>query len=200
MNGTYQVSGGTAASPVTMVAKQPDVCVFGTNTANHATGHFYGQIAATCGRILDLAPVINSQFAVDYLLMTTTNIRYIFPYAINATPAKVPVPHGYGVQSTPGATTYFLQQGIDCCVHYYTGPTYPSAISGETISTNTFYIFATTSYGEDHVGSISVTFNIANTSATLATVIGEGRTIPISGGSFTDTFAYAWTVHVYKIT
>ena len=29
--------------------------------------------------------------------------------------------------------------------------------------------------------------------------MGESRTIPVSGGHFTDTFANAWTVHIYEV-
>jgi hypothetical protein len=215
LNGTYQVSGGVAASPVTMIAKQSDVRVLGTNTTNAGTGNYYNQVAQTCGRILDMAPVINSQFAVGtkagtngFVLPTSTSVangvtvpfRYIFPYGV-ISGALQPVPHPYGDGiGTSQARAFFLQQGIDCCVHYYQGPTYTSRVSGESITTNTFYIIATTSYQEDTLGGISATFNTALTSATTVTVIGEGRTVPISGGSFTDNFAYPWTVHIYKIT
>lgn len=215
LNGTYQLSGGTAGSPVTMIAKQSDVQVFGQKTTNAGTGNYYNQIAATCATILDLAPVINSQFAVGtktgtngYVLPTSTStaggstvpFRYIFPYAVlSGALQAVPHPYGDGI-GTSAARTFALQQGIDCCVHYYQGSTYTSRVSGESITTNTFYIIATTSYAEDTQGGISATFRLADTSVTTATVIGEARSITISGGVFTDTFDYPWTVHVYKLT
>jgi hypothetical protein len=199
MNGTYQVSGGTAASPVTMVAKQPNPVVLGSRSGvNNATGHIYGQVQATCTRIRDLAPVLNSQFAIGYVKSSSTNVRYVCPTLPDGVS---PVPHGYGGPSSGAARTFFLSTGIDCCVHYYQGPTYSSAISGESITTNTFYIFATTAYPEDTApNTITCTFSTAAISATTATVIGESRTIPIVAGAFSDTFEFAWTVHIYKIT
>jgi hypothetical protein len=200
MNGTYQVSGGVAASPVTMVAKLPDVVVLGNMSGtNNGTGHIYGEVKATCARVIDLAPVINSNFAKGFVkdvLHGSSNLRYIFPVPADGTSTSVP--HGYGGSSSPGPRNFMLSTGIDCCVHYYQGANYPSS-SGETISTNTFYIFATTAYPEDTAkNSITCTFAVA--AGSVATVIGEARTIPISGGTFSDTFQYAWTVHVYKIT
>ena len=33
----------------------------------------------------------------------------------------------------------------------------------------------------------------------MATVVGEGRSIPITNGRFTDTFADGNAVHIYRI-
>lgn len=60
-----------------------------------------------------------------------------------------------------------------------------------------FYIFAATREPQSTT-NLSATFTVAR--GTLATVLNESRTIGISGGTFTDTFANAWTVHIYKIT
>jgi hypothetical protein len=61
-----------------------------------------------------------------------------------------------------------------------------------------FYIFATTSYSQT-VTAISATFTVQDKGATSAVVIGESRSIAIINGVFTDTFANAWTVHIYQI-
>ncbi len=46
-------------------------------------------------------------------------------------------------------------------------------------------------------GSGTATFTVP--SGTTATVIGESRTLPISNGSFTDSFADGDAVHIYQI-
>ena len=61
-----------------------------------------------------------------------------------------------------------------------------------------FYIIATTRDSETKI-NISATFTLADHNATTATVVNENRTIPVNNGMFTDTFANAWTVHIYRI-
>lgn len=58
---------------------------------------------------------------------------------------------------------------------------------------NQFYIFA----APRSKTSQNITFNVK--SGTSVTVVDENRTIPISNGSFTDTFAGETAVHIYKI-
>ena len=84
----------------------------------------------------------------------------------------------------PVAQTNPFNGGIELCVHWYQ---------------NKFYIFATTRNSET-VTNTSATFTInANASATSVTVLNESRTIPVTGHQFTDTFANAWTVHIYQV-
>lgn len=131
----------------------------------------YDQVKATCGRVLDLARVINSMFAVGYA--TVSPAGYVFP-----TPLIV------------------IQNGIDVCTHYFTGAPYSS---GGISFGKGFYIFATprNAYTDTN---ISATFTIKNTGAAQAMVIGESRNVSISSGTtFTDTFAKASTVHIYYI-
>jgi hypothetical protein len=197
LNGTYTVSGGSGFSG-TMVAKQPDPLVVGsppgTNSQTNAACSF-NQTSLTCRLVRDLAPVINSKFAIGYVnVASSTNVRYCFP-SHNGNPIISPT------NMVPKTRTYFLSTGIDCCVHHYTGPSYTSEVFPSETIAPAFYLFATTSYPPNTVARpISVTFVTAHTAATLVTVIGEGRTISISGGIFSDTFAFPWTIHVYKIT
>ena len=45
----------------------------------------------------------------------------------------------------------------------------------------------------------SVTFNTVDGYSGPVTVVGENRTVTAAGGSFTDSFADANAVHVYRI-
>jgi hypothetical protein len=87
----------------------------------------------------------------------------------------------------------------------FAGPSYTSSVSGETISAG-FYIFATTGNQEDTpTGPLTVTFHINDPLATSITVIGEARSISLDSGGgtsdvvFHDSFAFCWTVHVYRV-
>ena len=57
-----------------------------------------------------------------------------------------------------------------------------------------YYIFATSR----QTTSLTTTLNVR--SGTTVEVIGENRTLPITGGTITDTFANQNAVHIYKIT
>jgi hypothetical protein len=57
-------------------------------------------------------------------------------------------------------------------------------------------LFATTRNAKTDT-SISATFTVA--SGSVATVINESRTINIVAGQFTDVFAHAYDVHIYRI-
>jgi hypothetical protein len=103
---------------------------------------------------------------------------------------------GYGSATSPsggwkwgdGAPTGFVGTGVDTMVKYYN-------VSG---GDNCFYLFAVPRYSPATT-SQSVTFTIADTSATIATVINESRTVSITSGTFSDTFATGNTVHIYRI-
>jgi hypothetical protein len=58
-----------------------------------------------------------------------------------------------------------------------------------------FYVLA----GSAQQASQSTTFTSECTSATTATVLGENRTLPVSAGKFTDTFADGNAVHLYQL-
>ena len=58
------------------------------------------------------------------------------------------------------------------------------------------YLFATQMRG----GTTTATFTLARFPATAsAEVLGESRTLPVTGGVFEDDFQ-AYSVHLYKIT
>ena len=58
-----------------------------------------------------------------------------------------------------------------------------------------FYVFAGSAENAASTGS----FSIPCVGDATATVLGEGRTIPVHGGSFTDSFADGNAVHIYRI-
>jgi hypothetical protein len=63
-----------------------------------------------------------------------------------------------------------------------------------------FYIFAGSGTpANPPAGNQAVTFTVNDPSATSVTVVGENRSIPITGGSFTDSFADANSIHVYQV-
>jgi hypothetical protein len=132
----------------------------------------WNQVSATCKLIGNLAPIINSSFALGYV--TVTPVGYSFP-----------------------TIHLSFTGGIDICAHYYTGGTFTNAAG---TFNNGFYIFATTRYGLAAAMPVTATFTVADLTATTATAIGESRTIPIVNGVFSDTFAKASTVHVYEIS
>jgi hypothetical protein len=61
-----------------------------------------------------------------------------------------------------------------------------------------FYIFADTRDSMTQT-NISATFTIADLNATSVTVVNENRTIAVTNGVFSDTFATAATVHIYEV-
>jgi hypothetical protein len=68
---------------------------------------------------------------------------------------------------------------VDTMVKHHDGATYLFAIGGRP-------------------GSATATFRLQGVSGRAAEVLGEQRTVSVSGGSFTDTFG-AYEVHLYKI-
>jgi hypothetical protein len=63
------------------------------------------------------------------------------------------------------------------------------------------YIFAMINGDADSfAGSRTFTLPPALASATSVSVVDEGRTIPVSGGTFTDNFAAEYTYHIYQVT
>jgi hypothetical protein len=58
-----------------------------------------------------------------------------------------------------------------------------------------YYVFA----GSRDPNGQSVTFDLTCTRDAVATVLGENRTVPITGGTFSDTFADGNAVHLYRI-
>ena len=58
-----------------------------------------------------------------------------------------------------------------------------------------FYLFAGSANNVSSTGS----FSIPCVGNATATVLGENRTVPVSGGSFSDSFADGNAVHIYRI-
>lgn len=102
------------------------------------------------GRITSLAPVINDDFALNFVSVT-------------------PVP------------TIF--SGIETMAKYHAG---------------TFYIFAG-SRDSTTASPVTATFTIPTGVGGTATVLFESRTIAITNGQFSDTFANGTAVHIYRI-
>jgi hypothetical protein len=132
----------------------------------------HAAITATHTLIYNLARILNSPFALGFA--TVSPAGYLFP-----TPLKV------------------IQNGIDICTHWYNKGTFTNSTG---TFDNGFYIFACTRNAKIDT-NIAATFTIKNTGASQVTVIGEGRTIPITNGGrqFVDTFAKASDVHLYKV-
>jgi hypothetical protein len=160
------------------------ILYFGT-TSNFGTGGTFGfnpsiysgqsisiydQAKATNGRIRDVARIINSPFALNYA--TVSPAGYTFP-----------------------TKHVVMDNGIETMTKFYTGGSFTNSTDSFA---NGFYIFATVR-GSASQSNTNATFTIADHAATTATVIGEGRSRPISGGVFTDTFATAYDVHIYRI-
>jgi hypothetical protein len=130
----------------------------------------YNQAIATHTKVKNLAPILNSPFAINFA---------------SATPAGYTFPTRHIV----------WDNGIEIMAKYFTGGTYSN-------STGTFgnglYIFASVR-GSAAQNNIGATFTIANTGKTSVPVVGEGRNVTVTNGGtqFTDTFANAYTVHIY---
>jgi hypothetical protein len=144
---------------------------FNPNMLGGQSISLYGQAKATNTLVTNLARVLNSSFAIHYA-------------SVN--------PNGYSFPNWPG---FVLTNGIELMSKLYKGGTFTNAAG---TFTNGFYIFACVR-GSPAQTNLSATFVIADTSATQANVIGEGRSIPIRNGTFTDTFATAYTNHIYQI-
>jgi hypothetical protein len=129
----------------------------------------YNQATITNGMIKNLAPIINSPFVLNYA--SVTPVGYVFP------------------------TQYInLTNGIDIMSKWYTGGTFTNATG--TFG-NGFYIF-TTVRGSGAQTNINATFTLAGSpNNSNIPVVGEGRTITISSGHFSDVFANAYTIHIY---
>jgi hypothetical protein len=69
---------------------------------------------------------------------------------------------------------------IDTMVKRYSGSTYLFAIGGRA-------------------GTASGTFSVAGVGNTTAQVVGEGRSIPVVNGRFSDSFSADYQVHIYQI-
>ena len=133
------------------------------------------QVATTDALIKELSPIINAPFALGHTSVSPAG--YTFP-----------------------TLTKSLSGGIDTMVKWYHGGSFSNTIGGgPTTFTNGFYIFATTRYGEAASMPVSATFTVNDPSATSVNVVGESRSISISGGTFTDSFATASTVHIYQV-
>lgn len=146
---------------------------FSESVLSGASVSMYDQAIATNTLVTNLAPLINSPFALNYALVTPAG--YVYPAsALN---------YGNG-----------LTNGIDIMAKWYTGGTYSNATG--TFS-NGFYIF-TTVRGSESQSNINATFTLAGSPNKTIPVVGESRNVSTNGsGVFTDTFANAYTIHIY---
>lgn len=171
-NGTYLISQGTGTGNMSFTQPQ------GTNQAITSMGTL----------VSSLAPIIHSRFANG--LVTPSPNGFQFENGMTQF-------CGQGGTQSLQSNTCGTTTGIETMAKLYEGPTY-TASTGDVISKG-FYIFADTRYREID-SNISATFNLAaNCGVGRATVIGESRSINITNCSFTDTFADAWTVHIYAL-
>jgi hypothetical protein len=197
---TYTISNPNSATGTTITLGYPNIA---PNVGGTIAGSVYNQAKYTHGFIKTMAPVINSAFAFGYAGVDGTSsipARYI--YGVTAKTSACSIVSGTTTCPPVQTDTYGTVCGIDMMTKYYTGGTYSTAgynINADTIS-SWFYIFATTNCPETQDPSTinGVVFTVANGSS--VTVINESRTIPISGGKFTDSaFGNAWAVHIYKV-
>jgi hypothetical protein len=143
---------------------------FSTSIISGQSISMFNQAIATNTLILQLAPVLNSPFAKGFATVS---------------------PHGY---LFPVYEANWLNGGIELCVKWYQG----GNVTNQGLAlVNGFYIFATTRNSESATNT-SATFTVA--AGSVAHVVGESRSINIVAGQFTDTFANAWTVHIYQIS
>jgi hypothetical protein len=120
--------------------------VFANADINPAYQANYNQAKATNALIKQLAPVINSPTALNYVTVTPAQGMYA---------------------------------GLDVLAKY----------DGKN-----FYLFTS----NRSASATNATFTV-NGTPTMATAINENRTIPITNGVFTDTFADRNTVHIYQL-
>ena len=166
---------GTEGGAGVYVTSQAMTASSASLTATQPTS-MYAQTKATDALIEQLAPVINSPFAEGYATVSPTSGQ------------KLPLPLAAGT-----GTSAF--SGIDISVHWYTG----GDVSNRSLQlSNGAYIFAATRDSE-YATNISATFTIADKNATSVTVVNENRTIPVTNGVFTDTFATGATIHIYQV-
>lgn len=130
----------------------------------------HDQLVATNGQIKNLARIISAQFALSYASVSPAG--YTFP-----------------------TLHLVLDNGIEIMTKYYTGGSFTNSLG---TFPNGFYIFSTVR-GSATQTNIMATFTINDSHADSVNVIGESRVIIISGGQFTDTFATAYTSHIYQV-
>ncbi len=139
--------------------------------ANPGGISMYAQVKQTDQLVHQLAAIINSPFAINYVSVTPAAVTCLLPCQVDG-------------------STVFSTVGIDVMAKWYTG--------GGAYS-NGAYIFASPRASET-AQNISATFTIADQNATSVTVINEGRTISInSKHQFVDNFATGLTVHIYQV-
>jgi hypothetical protein len=143
---------------------------FETGVLSGASISMYNQAIATHTLVKNLAPIINSPFVLNYA--SVSPVGYTFP-----------------------TMNIAWNNGIEIMAKWYNGGSYSNSTG--TFG-NGFYIF-TDVRGSESQSNISATFTIANTGKTSVPVVGEGRSVTVTNGGtqFTDTFANAYTVHIY---
>lgn len=160
------------------------ILYFGT-TSNYGDGNTFGfsqsvlpgqtismydQAKATDTLIKDLAPIINAPFALNYASVSPAG--YTFPKA-----------------------HLVWDNGIDIMTKYYTGGGFSNAAGSFG---DGFYIFSSVR-GSESQTNVKATFTVAGQYTGPVTVVDENRTLQAANGVFSDTFAKATDVHIYRI-
>jgi hypothetical protein len=110
-------------------------------------------------------------------------------------------PTGYETQKAELATTNALISSLADVLNgpfaddYVTTPAFVRTMAKYDEANAKFYVFAG---NLDHT-SRSATFTLAGGVGTNAVVLGESRSVSITGGQFTDTFSNGEAVHIYRI-
>jgi hypothetical protein len=162
------------------------------------------QVTATHGLIDAMVPILNSPSAVGFVSVSTPDGSPGYNYS----GAILPYPSAGEGQGWAQPLWWGTGSGggIEVMTKWYQGGAYANnaiPISGGSANPanfqNGFYVIADTRYGE-HSGSfpVTATFTIPSGYST-ATVVGENRSISISGATFQDQFASASAVHIYMI-
>lgn len=164
-----------------------DMIGFSTNLIAGQTVTIAEQGTATNGLVANMAKIINSPFAIDYV--SADPAAYNFP-----TP----------LLQLDGARDGWSVTGIDVMAKYYTGGAFTN--SSGTFK-NGFYIFATYR-GSETATNVSATFTTADSYTGPVTAInadgggssyGATYTLTARNGVFTDTFAAGSSVRIYQI-
>jgi hypothetical protein len=136
-----------------------------------------GSCSKSCLLFNSFLASVYTQHQADITRLGTVLSAVNAPFALNYVTVN---PSGYVF---PNRNNSSVCDCIDTMAKYYNGA---------------FYVFADTRASE-LTTNISATFTIADFSASSVTVVGESRSISVTSGQFTDTFANAWTTHIYKV-
>ena len=139
------------------------------------TVSMFAQTASLDAQVKAHAPIILSQAASGYATVSPASGEIALP-----------------PKSGSGVSAF---SGIDIVVKRFTGGPIPI---GTFKARHGYYIYAATRDSESAT-NIPATFTLNDPAAFEVQVVGENRTIPVVKGVFSDTFAQAWVVHIYRV-